>query len=132
VGTIKAHSERRSAPREKLDPIDIRGFTSLDHMTLLSRKGQIVEASKTGFLLHVERKAIVPKQFKDAFNLKELEGDRVILMIDPLNLEISGRIARTNKFSKDIWEIVIDMTDDSPEYWREILLEMLPRSSDFD
>lgn len=125
-------SERRFAPREKLDPIQIRGFTSLDHMTLLSRSGFIVDASKNGFLLHIERKNIVPKAFRDTLSLDELVGDRVILMIDPLNLEIGGRIARTKRVSKDLFEVVVDFSDDAPEYWREILVEMLPRASDYE
>jgi hypothetical protein len=128
----QSDSDRRIAPREDFDPIPIRGFTSLDHMTILSRHGHIVEASSTGFLLHVERKELVPKQFRDNLALDVLHGDKIILMIDPLNLEISGTIARTRRLSKDVYEIAIDYTDDAPEYWRECLLEMLPRSADYD
>lgn len=124
--------DRRYAPREDLKPIQIRGFTSLDHMTLLARIGHIVEASKSGFLLHVERKDLVPKQFRETLSLADLEGDRVMLMIDPMNLEIGGRIARTQRISKDLYEIAIDYSDDAPEYWRECLLDMLPRASDFE
>lgn len=125
-------SDRRIAPRESLEPIAIRGFTSLDHKTLLSRSGHIVEASKTGFLLHVPRKELVPSNFRDQLSLAELEGDQVILLIDPMNLEIGGRIARTQRIGKDIFEIAVDYSDDAPEYWREILLEMLPRGDDFE
>lgn len=125
-------AERRIAPREELDPIEIRGLTSLDHMTLLSRTGFIVEASTTGFLLHVERRDIVPKQFKEAISIHELEGDKVILWIDPLNLEIAGKIARTRRISKEMYEIAVDYSDDAPEYWRECLLELLPRGYDYE
>ncbi len=124
--------ERREAPRENLDPIPIRGLTSIDHMTLLSRSGFIVNASKTGFLLHVARKCLVPEKFRNALSLSELEGDRVILVIDPLNLEISGHIARTKRLNKETYEIVIDYSSDAPEYWREVLVEMLPRPSDYE
>ena len=125
-------SERRIAPRESVDPIQIRGFTSLDHMTLLSRAGVIIEASTTGFLLHVERKELVPKQFQKELSLDALLGDKVILMIDAMNLEIAGRIARTKRVTKDVFEIAIDYSDDAPEYWREILVDMLPRGRDFE
>lgn len=124
--------DRREAPREKLDPIPIRGLTSIDHMTLLSRSGFIVDASKSGFLLHVARKSLVPEKFRNALSLSELEGDRVILLIEPLNLEISGHIARTKRINKETYEIVIDYTSDAPEYWREALLDMLPRRSDYE
>lgn len=131
-GTPKAASDRRIAPRENVAPIEIKAFTSIDHMTLLSRRGFIVEASTTGFLLHVERKDLVPKQFKDTLSLDLLKGDQVILMIEPLNLEISGKIARTKRVTKDLFEIGIDFSDDAPEYWRECLLELLPRGADYE
>jgi hypothetical protein len=119
--------DRRLAPREELDPIEIRGFTSLDHMTLLSRSGWIVDASKTGFLLHVERKALAPKKYRESLSIDELCGDQVILMIDRMNLEIGGKIARTRRVTKDLYEIAVDFSDDAPEYWRECLLDLLPR-----
>lgn len=124
--------DRRFNPREELEPIEIRAFTSLDHMTLLSRSGCIVDASKTGFLLHVKRQDLVPKQFRDTLNIDVLVGDKVILMIDLLNLEIGGKIARTKRVSKDLYEIAIDFSDDAPEYWREALLDMLPRPGEME
>lgn len=123
--------ERRTGSREELAPILIRGFTSLDHMTLLSRTGAIVEASTTGFLVHVERKELVPKQFRENLSIDALNGDRIILLIEPLNLEISGKIARTRRVKKDVYEIAIDFTDDAPAYWRECLIDMLPRNIDY-
>lgn len=131
-GRQSGFTDRRYNPREELEPIEIRGFTSLDHMTLLSRSGLIVDASKTGFLLHVERKELVPKQFRDTLSIDVLVGDKVILMIDPLNLEIGGKIARTKRVSKDLYEIAIDFSEDAPEYWRECLLDLLPRPGDLD
>lgn len=125
-------TDRRIAPRETVDPIEIRGFTSLDHMTLLSRRGFIVEASTTGFLLNVSRKDLVPRQFKNELSLEALLGDKVILMIEPMNLELSGKIARTKRLTKDLFEIAIDYSEDSPEYWREILVDMLPRAADYE
>lgn len=123
--------ERRVAPREKLQPIQVRGLTSLDHKTQVSRVAHIVDASTTGFLLHVMRKDIVPKEFREALALTELEGDRVILTIDLLNLEIAGKIARTRRLNKDMYEICVDFSADAPEYWRAALIDMLPRSHDF-
>jgi hypothetical protein len=132
-GALKKEAKRdqRGAPREKVDPIEIRALTSLDHMTLLSRMGHIVDASKTGFLLIVERRNIVPQKFRESLSLSELDGDRVILMIEPLNLEIGGVIARTRRLNKESFEIVVDFSNDAPEYWREALIDMLPRSSDY-
>lgn len=127
-----AKADRRYAPREKFEHIQIRGLTSLDHKTLVSRLGHIVDASKTGFLLHVPRENLVPKHLRESLSLAELEGDKVILTIEPLNLEIGGKIARTRRINKETFEICVDFSDDAPEYWREALLDMLPRASDFE
>jgi hypothetical protein len=134
--TVRSEAERsdenrRLSPRESFEPIAIRGFTSLDHMTLISRSGYIVDASTTGFLIEVERKDLVPKEFRGLLSLDPLEGDQVFLMIEALNLELGGKIARTRRVSKDRYEIAIDFSNDAPEYWRECLLDLLPRADDF-
>lgn len=127
-----SEAERRAAPREKVDPIEIRGLMSLDHMTLLSRSGRIVDASKSGFLLQLDREAIVPKVFKDALSLQPLEGDQIIMTIDALNLELGGKIVRTKRVTKEMFEIVVDFSSDAPDYWRECLFELLPRAADYE
>ncbi len=125
--------ERRVAPREKLQqPIPVTGLTSLDHKVLLSRSGHIVDASKTGFLLIVDRKSLVPQKYRDALSIAEIEGDQMILVIEPMDLEIGGRIVRTKRLDKETYEICVDYSDDAPEYWREALMDMLPRASDYN
>lgn len=119
------------ALRENLEPLPIRGLTSIDHMTLLARHGWLVEASTTGFLIEVERRGLAPKAFRDSLSLQALEGDRVYLMIDAMNLEVGGTITRTHRMSKDRWQIAIDFREDAPEYWRECLLELLPKPGGF-
>jgi hypothetical protein len=119
------------AIRESLEPLPIRGLTSIDHMTLLARKGFLIEASTTGFLLEVERRDLAPKTFRDSLSLKELEGDKVYLMIDAMNLEVGGVITRTHRITKDRWQIAVDFREDAPEYWRECLLELLPKPGGF-
>lgn len=128
----KSEAERRAAPREKMEPIEVRGIMSLDHMTLLSRSGRIVDASKTGFLMLVDRADLLPKMFKDALSLQDLDGDRIILTIDALNLEMAGEVVRTKRITKETFEIVVDFSTDAPDYWRECLFELLPRGTDYE
>jgi hypothetical protein len=130
-GKSNPASDRRYSPREEVEPIEIRGFTSLDHTTLLSRTGEIIDASKTGFLLKVSRKSIVPQEFRDSLTLDNLVGDQVILTIDKMDLEIGGKITRTKRINKEVYEIAIDFSEDAPEYWRECLLDLLPRPGGF-
>lgn len=124
-------THQHRAAREDLEPLPIRGLTSIDHMTLLARKGFLVEASTTGFLLEIERRDLAPKIFRDSLSLQELEGDRVYLMIDAMNLEVGGTITRTKRVNKDRYQIAVDFREDAPEYWRECLLELLPRPGGF-
>jgi hypothetical protein len=100
-------------------------------MTLLARKGFLIEASTTGFLIEIERRDLAPKTFRDSLSLKELEGDKVYLMIDAMNLEVGGVITRTHRVTKDRWHFAVDFREDSPEYWRECLLELLPKPGGF-
>ncbi len=124
--------EKRLALRYEIEPIEISGFTSIDHMTLLSRSGLIVDASSSGFLMHLKRSDLVPKKFREQLSLTELEGDQILLMIPKMDLEISGRIVRTRRVSKETYEIAIDYSEDAPEYWRECLLDLLPRPGEMD
>ncbi len=123
--------EKRVAPRMDLEPLEITGLTSLSHMTLLSRSGLIIEASKTGFCLHVNRHDLIPKTFRESLSLHALEGDRVMLTIPQMNLELAGTVKRTARLGKETFELGIDYTDDAPEYWRECLVDLLPRPGEF-
>ena len=129
---MKARAEKRVAPRQELQPLMIKGFTSLDHRTLVSRSGQIIEASKTGFCLHIKRKDLLPKQFRDALSLAPLEGTRILLTVADMDLELSGTVKRTKRLGKDTYEIGIDYSEDAPEYWRECLLDLLPRPGEME
>jgi hypothetical protein len=124
--------EKRVAPRQDLQPLQIKGITSLDHRTLVSRDGQIIEASKTGFCLRINRKDLLPKQFRDALSLAALEGGRILLTIADMDLELSGTVKRTRRIGKEMYELGIDYSDDAPEYWRECLMDLLPRPGEME
>jgi hypothetical protein len=96
-------------------------------MTQVARHGVIVEASMTGFLLHIKRTDLAPKALRETLSLQEIEGDRVYLTIREMGLEIGGTVARTRRMNKETYEVAIDFSKDAPEYWREALFDMLPR-----
>lgn len=125
-------AEKRIAPRQDLAPLQISQFTSLDHRTILCRSGEIIEASKTGFCLQIKRKDLVPKRFRESLSLQALEGDKILLKVDQMDLELSGTIKRTTRKGKDIFEIGIDYSEDAPEYWRECLLDLLPKPGEME
>lgn len=131
-GGIPMSAEKRIAPRQDLEPLKISQFTSLDHRTIVARSGAIVEASKTGFCLQINRKDLVPKQFRESLSLQALEGDKILLKVEQMDLELSGTIKRTTRKGKDIFEIGIDYSEDAPEYWRECLLDLLPKPGEMN
>lgn len=125
-------ANRRVAPRRDISPLAVSSVASLENLAKVARYGEIVEASITGFLLVVKREDLVPTALRRSLNIDTLVGQKVILHLPQMNIEVSGVIARTKLLGKKGYEIGIDYTDDSPEYWRECLLDLLPVPGEFD
>ncbi len=118
---------RRVAPRKEIDPLLISTVSSMENLMKIAKGGQIVEASISGFLLIVKREDLVPLTLRRNLTIDELIGTKILIHLPQMNLEISGRITRTQLVPSDkCFEIGIDYTDDAPEYWRECLLDLLP------
>ena len=116
----------RSAPRKDLAKLTIDSLSSSESLKKLASYGQIIEASSTGLLIKFKRNDFVAKELKSNLNLDVLVGQDIYLNIHEMNLEISGRVARTKFLGKDGFLVAIDYTTDAPEYWRECLMDLLP------
>ena len=125
-------TEQRESQRKQLHTINIESLTSLDQFSLLARTGKIVDASATGFLLHIDRKDFVPKVLRDNLSIECIHDERVKMSIREMNLEVDGKIARTKLIGKGVFEIAIDFSDTAPAYWRECLLDLLPVPGEFE
>mgnify|MGYP000896252389 FL=1 len=101
-------------------------LSSMENLEKLARYGEIVEASATGILIKVERKDFVSKELRSNLNIDQLIGKEVFFNIHEMDLEISGKIARTKFLGKTGFVIAVDYSSDSPEYWRECLMDFLP------
>ena len=123
-------SERRIAPRKQINFIPVKNLTTLDPFNIVSKYAEIVDASSTGFLLYVSRGNLVPKNLRTNLSLKPLEGERVILKIQDMDLDIDGTITRTRFIGDGTFEIAVDFSTDAPEYWRECLIDLLPGSEE--
>lgn len=126
------YSNKRIAPRREITPLEVSSMSSLENLAKISRSAEIVEASTTGFLLIVRREDLIPANLRKNLTLDALIGNKVLLHLPQMNIEISGRIARTKLIGKAGFEIGIDYTDDAPEYWRECLMDLLPAPGEFD
>lgn len=107
-------------------------MSSLENLAKLTRGGNVIEASTTGFLVMVQREDLVPVALRKNLTLDDLVGTKVLLHLPQMNLEISGVITRTKLKGKEGFEIGIDYTEDSPEYWRECLVDLLPAPGELD
>lgn len=123
---------KRIAPRKEVEPLRVSYIASLNNLAKIAKNCQIVEASASGLLLTVLRDDLIPPSLRGNLNLDCLIGDRVYLKVEPMNMEISGEIRRTKFLGKQGFHIAIDYSDDAPEYWRECLMDLLPKPGEFD
>lgn len=123
---------RRVSPRKQVQPIHVAYVTSLDDFTKIAKDCDMVEASATGLLLHVKRENLIPNALRGNLNIDMLVGDKVFMRLEDMNLEISGTIARTQLLGKAGFLIAVDYSEDSPEYWRECLMDLLPSPGEIE
>ncbi|MEK2647099.1 hypothetical protein [Bdellovibrio sp. BCCA] len=123
---------RRVAPRKEVSPIHISYLTSLDDFAKIAKNCEIVEASSTGLLLLIKRDDLIPTALRKTLTLDVLIGDRVFMHLEEMNLEVSGVITRTQLLGKKGFYVAVDYSDEAPEYWRECLMDLLPKPGELD
>jgi hypothetical protein len=125
-------AKTRVAPRREISPLEVSSVSSLENLAKIARSGAIIEASTSGLLMIVKREDLIPAALRKNLTLESIHGTKVLLHLPQMNIEISGRIARTKLLGKQGFEIGIDYTADAPEYWRECLVDLLPAPGEFD
>jgi hypothetical protein len=123
---------RRIAPRKEVSPIHISYLTSLDNFAKIARNCEVVEASSTGLLLLIKRDDLIPSTLRKNLTLDSLIGNRVFMHLEAMNLEVSGVITRTQLKGKKGYFVAVDYSDEAPEYWRECLMDLLPKPGEMD
>lgn len=127
---MRAQRKPRSAPRKQLPKdlakLTLDSFSSLDSLQKLAKYGQIIEASSSGILIKFKRDDLVDKNLRSNLNIDHLIGQNIFFNIHEMDLEITGKVARTKFLGKDGFLIAVDYTADAPEYWRECLMDLLP------
>ncbi len=127
---MKNTKNRRIAKRKAVTTVTISNLMTVSQFESIARLGQLVDVSSTGFLINIDRQDLIPKHLRQNLSLDEIEGEPVTLLIDPMELEINGHIARTKYVGEGIFEVAIDFSDDAPEYWRECLYDLIPGASE--
>ncbi len=129
---LAPRGSHRKSPRKELSPRSISSLASLDDLAKIARGGEVVQVSSSGILLLVKREDLIPLALRRNLNIDALVGGRVIIHLEDLDLEISGKVARTRYIGKKGFEIGIDYSDDAPEYWRECLVDLLPSPGELE
>lgn len=127
-----AREKQRAAPRKETTPVFVSYIASMDNLSKLTRQAQIIEASSSGLLIHVKRDELIAGNLRKNLNIDDLVGERVLLRLDDMNLELSGTVARTKFLGKQGFHIAVDYTDEAPEYWRECLMDLLPTPGEIE
>ena len=125
-------AERRVSSRKIVDTIHVCDLTSTNTYTVIASDGYIVDASALGFLLQLSRKDLLSKDLKENLTLDSLVGQNVVLYLPEMNLGLDGTISRTAHTGKGIFEIAVEFSDDIPDYWRECLVDLLPKPGELD
>ncbi len=125
-------SNRRTSPRRQIEPLQVSQMSALSSMAKICKRGLIVEASTTGFLMHIQRNDIVSPQLRGGLDISSLEGEKVVLFLSQMELEVTGKIRRSKHIGSGKFELGIDYSEDAPEYWRECLMDLLPNPGELD
>ncbi|AGH94416.1 hypothetical protein [Pseudobdellovibrio exovorus] len=127
---MSAQRKYRAAPRKSMNKdlaqLTLDNFSSADSLQKLAKYGKIVEASASGILLHFKRDDFVSKELRSNLSIDQLIGKNVFFNIHEMDLEISGQVARVKFIGKEGYLVAVDYSTDSPEYWRECLMDLLP------
>jgi hypothetical protein len=101
-------------------------LTSLSSYSVIAREGVIVDASRSGFLVKVERSFLVPKEYRENLSMENLVGHQMVMYLPQMNLDLDGTVTRATHVGKGMFEIAITFSDEVPEYWRDCLVDLLP------
>lgn len=119
--------ERRAFKRKTVDTIGVEQMISNRTLKKICSKGHIINTSVNGFLIVINRKDLINKELRGGLNLDPLLNESVSLYIPQMELELDGTIAKTEHQGKGVFEIFIKFANDTPTYWRECLMDLLPQ-----
>lgn len=124
--------EKRYVERKQVDHIEVSELTSLSSYNVIASRGFIKDASIKGFLLIIKRPDILNPELKNQLDLNVIVNQKVVLFLPQMNLDLDGTITRTKHVGKGEFELGIEFSADVPEYWRECLIDLLPKPGELD
>lgn len=125
-------TDKRKSERKSIEKIVIEDLTALSDYGVIAQQGYIVDASALGFKVEVHRDHILPKSLRGQLNLDLLNTEHIALYLPQMDLDLDGRITRSEHQGNGIFHIAIDFSHTAPEYWRMCLVDLLPGHGEMD
>jgi len=118
--------ERRAAKRKNIHTLDIEHVINNHTLKKICSKAKIVDTSTEGFLIVIEREDLMMGDLKDGLTLEALKDMSLSLYVPFMDLELDGTVGLTRHIGKGTFEVLVNFSDDTPKYWRECLMDLLP------
>lgn len=125
-------AEKRSIERKSVDYVSVRDLTSLSDYNLIATQGYITDISTAGFLLVLSRKHLAREELKQNLNLDSIIEQDVALYLPQMNLDLDGRVIRAAYVGQGNFEVAIKFASDIPEYWKECVMDLLPKPGEME
>lgn len=119
-------TDKRRSKRKHLEKIEIEDLTALSDYGVIAHKGYIVDASAMGFKVEIHRDNILPQKLRGQLNLDVLNTEHIALYLPQMDLDLDGRITRSEHQGAGVFHLAIDFSHTAPEYWRMCLVDLLP------
>jgi hypothetical protein len=124
--------ERRSLNRKKTQALSATQIINCESLKKLFKVGYIIDTSLNGFLLSVDRKDVIQEDLKSSLSLDSLIGTPVSLFISEMELELDGKIKVTRHIGKGLFEVFVHFSPETPKYWRECLMDLMPQPGELE
>lgn len=123
--------ERRATKRKLTEAIRVEHIMSNKNLKKICQEAYIIDASVRGFLITLNRKNLSQSKLKGSLTLDSLIGESISLYLPQMELELDGTIKVTRHKGKGLFEVFVNFANDTPIYWRECLVDLLPQPGEF-
>ena len=123
--------QKRDDQRKPIGQVYFNDLSDLETSMVIAHHGRIADASSSGILILFNRDD-ADQSLRGTLSLDHLIGVKVALFLPQMEVDIDGKITRTQHIGKGTFEIGISFSESSPQFWRESLKDLLPYPGELD
>lgn len=124
--------ERRKVERKQVETLEVSNIVDSETLKKVCKRAQIIDTSIKGFLLLIAREDLISNDLKGNLTLESMKGTSLSLYVEQMELELDGVIGLTRHRGKGMFEVLVNFSSDTPRYWRECLMDLLPQPGELD